>query len=538
MKPDVGNASARPVHRNSAFPLLAKILALAVGLNLNLFSSQAADVTYNAVERWSVTLEYEDFADGVTKSVTSTGTATGKITVRNDSYTLLNKSGVQLGGIDADIITRYIYPSGNNYSISGDYVFAPAYGANARGILFLGAFIVSVPFIDGEVPAFYDFEYYSGFGPSSGIAGGGFMQGVSLTVTVSSTLALTPGSGPTPSDNPFAPAAGNYAGLIVNPEDIQPETSGFLTAKVNSSGTFSAKVTTGGGSAGISGRFDLNGKATNQIVIGAETLMAELSLDLGEGGKLTGLLRSSNWDATLETYRAAFDSKTHPATDLAYRYTLLIPGTANPALDTEPAGDGYAAVSVTTAGLASLKGALADGTPITHRAALSQGGGWPIYIKLKGGAGALMGWLQVDPSSENAIEGSLLWLKSPGTKSRYYQNGFAFHTTALGSIWWPLDANDGFGTGSLFISLTGGNLPAPLDYDITFSEQGKLIYSGPDKMSFKMSPSTGLFSGTIQPASTGSKIRFQGAVLLHEQAPAYGAGFFLGTNQSGRFLIE
>jgi hypothetical protein len=44
-----------------------------------------------------------------------------------------------------------------------------------------------------------------------------------------------------------------------------------------------------------------------------------------------------------------------------------------------------------------------------------------------------------------------------------------------------------------------------------------------------------LFTGKLYPPDTATAIRFKGALL---QKSGFGSGFFLGTNQSGRVLLQ
>ncbi len=512
----------------NAGPVIA--LALVLFTPLQARAAVAVDGTFNMVETYSVTFNYDNFANSYTGTKTFSGRTSGKVTIQNGTYSLVNKTGLQLAGLSSGLTERMMTEDAGTYSINGGHVFAPGYAAKAYGILFLGAFIVKVPLVDGEVPAFFSSESYAGSGPSTSVIGGGRMRGVSLTVTVSSTLSLAGGGG-NPAANAFTEQAGNYAGLFYEADGIRRPSSGLLSTTLNPSGAFSARLTTRAGSAAFSGRFDAQGKATNQLNVGGATLTARLHVNQAGGNQITGQISGATWTADLIADRALFNAKSNPATDFAHRYTLVLPGTTNS--EAEPSGDGFAAVTITTAGQATLKGVLADGTPVSWHAAVAADGSWPVFVSLTKGAEALMGWLHFDPAGDNAVAGRVTWSKEPGGKSRYYPNGFSVSSDVAGSIW---SAGDGLGGADAFsLSLTGGNLPLPLHYDVTVTSQGKVVPAGPEKITLKLTPSTGLFTGTIQPGGTGPKLAVKGAVL---QGQAYGAGFFLGTNQSGRFLIQ
>jgi hypothetical protein len=174
----------------TSFTLLGFLVAAAC--------AQSVDGTYKATETWSATLTYWHFGSPpATGPRVSSGTQTGTIVITNGQYTTVDQSGVSWDSGGLDLKSRTCYWDGFNYEISGSYVFAPVYGSTAKGLVFLGCFVVSVPLVDGEVPIFWDYDEYSANGTSlSAIAGGGDMIGDKLTVTVSSTVSLQKAVGP------------------------------------------------------------------------------------------------------------------------------------------------------------------------------------------------------------------------------------------------------------------------------------------------------------------------------------------------------
>jgi len=153
--------------------------------------------TYHVTENWRVTLEYNEFGDnGYSGTKVFSGTQTGTLVIENGSYTLVNKTGFRFSGGDSYLLDREIEGDPSAYYISGSYAFGPAYGASAKGIVFLGAFVVSVPLLDGEIPVFTGYDYFAAHGPASAVLGGGSMRGPSLTARVSTTLSLDKVVGP------------------------------------------------------------------------------------------------------------------------------------------------------------------------------------------------------------------------------------------------------------------------------------------------------------------------------------------------------
>ena len=167
---------------------------LSVAILLMATPTLAVDGTFTATESWSVTLDYSNWGDSYTGTQHFSGTQSGTIVIVDGNYTLLDRSGVAWASPGLDLKSRSISGDATSYRISGNYIFGPGF---SRGIVFLGAFVVSVPLVVGEPPLFYRFDTYSGYGTDlSFISGGGDMIAEDLTVTVSSTLSLRKVVGP------------------------------------------------------------------------------------------------------------------------------------------------------------------------------------------------------------------------------------------------------------------------------------------------------------------------------------------------------
>jgi hypothetical protein len=527
-----------PSDRPRLAPLLL-LIALSVALGvLTPGRADAADVTYEVVESWSVTLTYQDWGGGEAEGEGFTGTRTfsgrevGRVTARSGSYLLVNRVGHHLAGVDPALTKRAIIETGGQFSISGSNVFAPAFGATTHAIVFLGAFMLSVPLVDGDVPSFNAFESYAGEGDAGGIVGGGSMSGDSLSVSVQSTLTLTPLIGPTPSaDGPFGLVAGNYSGVFAEGSAMVPVSSGLLTARVDARGAFSARLATLAGNAGVSGRFDSNGWFAKELRLGTNLLGLTLELPPGSPGPLMARITSTAGTWAVDAQRAAFDARLRPAIEQANRYTLRVLG--NPAYG-QPNGDGVAAVQISISGQTSVKGSLADGTPFVCHGALAEDGRWPVYQKLSGRSGFILGWLQAGGQSSSAIIGVLQWSRQPLAKARMYPDGIDFITTAEGSVWHFFDGAVLFENSPVTFGFSGGDLTSPLSRSVMFSERRNPV-SAEEKFQFKLSPFTGLFTGSFELAGLGMKIRFKGAMLPQQ---GYGAGYVLGPGHSGVLQLQ
>jgi hypothetical protein len=511
----------------AVFRFAALLFAIWVGL-CGVASNRACAVegTFDAVETWSVTLSYRDW-NGFTGTREFTGQERGRIFIRDGVYTLANKVGHHLSGVNLALIKREIASDGNQYSIQGGDVIAPVLGAPASAAVFLGAFIVSVPLLDGEIPTFEGVEPYAASGEAATITGGGAMTSPSLTASVQSELSLTVPTEPPPgTDGPFGRAAGNYSGVFVEPSAILPDSSGLLTVRVTARGTFSARLTTIDAKVGFSGQLDPNGRFTNNVRLGAQTVRVVLELDPEGSGPVTGSISAAEWTSAVDAQRAAFDLTMRPAVELANRYTLRIRGGFG---SDQPKGDGIASVEISLAGQATLKGTLADGTPLVSKGALSGDGRWPVFQKLPGGRTFILGWLEASAENASAIQGVVFWSRPPGTKAAVHPDGFDLTTTVEGSLWHPFKAAFLVENSPIEFRFSEGNLAEPLATEVTFSAPGK-IDGDATQFQFKLSLFTGLFSGTFKPSVDAPAIRFKGALLPDQ---SIGAGFFLGTNSSG-----
>src|SRR5206468_523443 len=91
-----------------------------------------------------------------------------------------------------------------------------------------------------------------------------------------------------------------------------------------------------------------------------------------------------------------------------------------------PQGDGVGTLTVSTAGVATLVGTLADGAKVSYANALSKTNMWPVYVVLASGQGALAGPAHLGdrPAVSDADGLDLQWYK-PASKAAQYPAGWA-----------------------------------------------------------------------------------------------------------------
>ena len=337
--------------------------------------------------------------------------------------------------------------------------------------------------------------------------------------------------------NPFLPVKGTFTGLFRETNTVRHESSGSFTLKLTDQGAYTGKLLLAGASYSFSGRFDLDGLATNHIVRSGtnSALTLELMLDLSPNStdRILGTLSDGAWRSELEANRTVFPVTTN-ASPWAGPYTVVLPGTNDPA--TGPAGDGYGSVKVDAAGNVKLGGKLADGTTLSQKASLSKSGQWPLYLSLYSKKGSLCSWVQFDTNlPATSLGGVVNWFKPPSTKG-LYAAGFTNVTQLAGSSYSPpsTKTNRVVEITNGTVTLSGGNLGGDLTNAVTLGQDNKVTSTNPGfTLSFTL-PS-GLFKGTFLNPDTARKTYFNGVLL---QNGNLGSGFFSGTNRSGQVLFE
>ncbi len=210
------------------------------------------------------------------------------------------------------------------------------------------------------------------------------------------------------------------------------------------------------------------------------------------------------------------------------RYTLLFPGNNSSGA---PAGNGFGSVVVNTLGGVSMTGTLGDGTPVSASSVVSGDGQWPLYISLYGGQGSILGWLDFD--TNGGIGGEVGWFKALDLKARLYPGGFEGTIDAIGSIYNYTKGEPVLGFTQGELSLTNGNLEEGITNQIEIDSNTRSSAQTSQTLSFQTA--SGTFKYVVTDPQTARKISVNGIVLQNQN---FGAGYFLGTNQSGSVWLS
>lgn len=334
--------------------------------------------------------------------------------------------------------------------------------------------------------------------------------------------------------NSLASVSGSYSGLFYDKTNgVNLASAGYFSAVTTTSGGYSAKLSFGGHTYSVSGAFNNAGHATAFISRGVPrplTLQLQLA-DATGGEQLRGTVADGRWTSDLVANRLVYSKTLNPAV-VADNYVMRLPGDAQSA--TSPGGDSFGSVKVDASGNVVWSGSLSDGTKVTQKSTLSAQGTWPLYVSLYGGKGCVMGWIQF---TNNALNGSVVWLKSGGVPGRYYSGGFTNQLEASGIPYKSpsvgtrlLDLNEG--TGNLI--LTGGGLASPASTSLKLDLNNKATDLSGHRLSLSLIPTSGLFHGSVLNPDTGKPVTFQGALFPDWNV---GLGYFLTPNQSGQVYL-
>jgi hypothetical protein len=354
--------------------------------------------------------------------------------------------------------------------------------------------------------------------------------------------------------NPFLAVAGVYNGLFYPASGVTEASSGFISVTIasNSTGAYTARLLLDGGSNSFSGSFNLAGMAqTNLARSGQTPISVILNLDFNPGDAFLGGSVSNaaaGWNSAIQADRAVFSANLNPATNYVGQFTLLFPPDSTAPVES-PAGYGYAAVTNTLGGVSTLGGSLAEGTPFLWSVPIAGNGGIPVYQSLYAGKGSLLGWIYFtnEPPQNVSTNSWVSWIK-PAILNTLYPAGFTNLTGVLGSPYTNtapagvpglnltgatlLLTNGNLTNGFLIYTNIGTNISS--HNTLTNLNAGNPNLSPTNYLVIAINTNNGLVTVTFQPTGIRTNTVAHGAVLQNQ---TNAAGYFLGTNQSGAFLI-
>jgi hypothetical protein len=339
---------------------------------------------------------------------------------------------------------------------------------------------------------------------------------------------IVPGSG---QSNSVVMASASFSGLFYDTNGVAAPSSGYFTVLTTTRGTYTGKISSGGSTYSFSGKIDpVTGQSSTRVSRGMlHALTLNLQLD-SAANQLRGMVSDGRWTANLMADKLVF-SKSARANQ-AGAYTLVIPGDS--ADTNSPAGHSVGSVNVDTSGNVTWSGALADGSKVTQKSAISAEGIWPLYSSLYSGKGCVLGWIQI---TNDSVGGDLIWVRPSGVSGNYYPDGFTNLINSIGSPYHKpaagtrvLDWNNGLGQ----FSISGGGLSQTWTNEIRLELNNRVSNLAGSTLSLSITTSSGLFRGTFVDPETQKAEPFQGVLF---QDSNVGIGYFLGSGQSGEIRL-
>jgi hypothetical protein len=331
--------------------------------------------------------------------------------------------------------------------------------------------------------------------------------------------------------NWFAASAGNYAGLSLAEDDTTNETSGYLKVTVTSSGAFSGKLTVAGIGYSLSGAFDSNADY-EKVITRKDNSNLNVSLHLDAASEIVGTVGDGVTTSYITAERVVFSALNKAPQ--AGKYTALLSGN-----DSVP-GNGYMIVTISSKGVATATGRLADGTPVTIGAYLNADGSMPYYAgiyKSATGAGSVLGTMDFQPDSSTQCSGSYAWFR-PASTGSFYAEGFAEAGTVTGALVAGGASGPGLQNetaGSIEAELSQGDLAGPINETGNLESNGSVVWNSPGAENLVLTiKASGMVTGTFIDPNTGKKVTVLGVWLGNQQA---GGGFFVSGNSAGALTL-
>jgi hypothetical protein len=318
-------------------------------------------------------------------------------------------------------------------------------------------------------------------------------------------------------------AAGSYYGLVSDTNNgISAPSSGSVTINVTARKNYTAKILLAGRTFSFSGSLATGSAGSFSANNGS---LLKLQLQQSGPDQIHGSVSNLNahWSAGLLADRLVFNKTKNPAPSATY--TMVIP--PDPASPAGPDGYGSGTVKVDASGRVQWAGTLADGSKVSQGSAISKEGYWPLFNSLYGGRGLLIGWMQF---TNQAVNGTVDWLKPRGTFLKAFSSNFTNTVTATGVIYKKPAHGSALNLTSGTLNLSGGTLLGTNTVVCPFTLDANNRVHSSANLKLNIKPGSGLMSGTVIDPLVG-RVSFQGVLL---QSSTNGFGFFLDSDQSGQ----
>jgi phosphodiesterase/alkaline phosphatase D-like protein/uncharacterized protein YjiK/2',3'-cyclic-nucleotide 2'-phosphodiesterase (5'-nucleotidase family) len=383
----------------------------------------------------------------------------------------------------------------------------------------------------------------------------------------------------------FAGATGTGTGFygLIRPESgtaTSNATVGFLSGTLSSStGVFTGTILVDGVSQAVNATFYGNGTSTfpagtakqNSLTFGGRTLSLSLNTDedkdeisvtlTSAGNTSSGVTKRAIFSATNTAPAALLNATTSGFATLVFPSTTQSSGISTSAY---PQGDGFGQIALTSAGLLTIVGTLADNTSFTASTALVEGGEAPFMAQIltpgstTARGGSFGGTLKFDTTlADSDVTGlNMLWIRPSVTEvsgttaaalaTQLYTAGWpsGIQVDALGALYnKALTVQVGLGlgvtnptAGNAKLTFSDGKLTSGI-VKTNFNVNGSVVAKIPTtdtSFTLTTTASTGSFTGSIAPnwTPTATALPTFKGIILQKGANQGGFGFFLSNQPS------
>ena len=328
---------------------------------------------------------------------------------------------------------------------------------------------------------------------------------------------------------------GTYNGLVFQSSSPSQASSGFIGLALSKTGTFAARLTIGGTRSTFKGAFDSSGNATNTVArknLSSLNVILHLLNASNETDQIVGTVSDGVFTSDLLADLAVY-TRLNPC-PWAGRYTFVLEPVDN-SDPTVPQGCGYGTLTVSTTGSGQMRGVLGDGAKITGIVPVSGYGTWPLYASLYKNQGSCIGLTTF--ATNDTLSATVNWFKPSEPKDHDYPDGFTTAPTLTGAIYVSPTAGGPSIAANGQLTLGGGNLQSNLVKSVAIDANGNVTVSpaDSDRLTLKINPVTGQFSGGFLNPAVGKTVKLSGLLLQIDNS---GAGYFPGTNQTGFVIYE
>ena len=332
----------------------------------------------------------------------------------------------------------------------------------------------------------------------------------------------------------FVPSNGTYNGLFFQTVGDWQQSSGTMTIKTTSKGSYSAKLKIGTASYSFSGQLATDGSASVQILRYYQyPLTVRFRVTEADPDVIVGTVTDGFWTAQMSADRAVFDGKTTISPD-AGLYTLVLHGNYNSTR--VPGGASTGTIKIDNAGRIKFTATLADGTKFNQSTTVSKNGRWPLYAPLYSGWGTFYGWLLFDSTFDSDISGDVTWVKPAIWDAQYYPYGFYVVNPVYGSSYVkPPKGISVLNFTNATIQFNGQNLYQGITNNVVLTSDNKLQNLSANGLHFGFSLSTGTFKGRVMDPITFDWYSFKGVVV---QKSNIATGYFSAWNLTGEVWLQ